>query len=120
MGLVPKTTKSEVKFFAGLTISKIIGIFIFGGLGILLGSFLPAILQILLSVVLVILFLIATSKSPSNPKIPFIQGLKQWIAFCLRKKHFYGTETDEYIDLERRESDRERKKAKKAKKNKQD
>lgn len=116
MGLVPKTTKSEVKFFAGLTISKIIGIFIFGGLGILLGSFLPTVLQILLSVVLVLIFFIASGRAPSNPKITFFQGLKQWIAFCLRKKHFYGTETEEYIDLERRESDRERKKAKKAKK----
>lgn len=118
MGLVPKSTKSEVKFFAGLTISKIIGIFIFGGMGILLGSFLPTILQILLSVILVVFYFIATSKAPSNPKITFFAGLKNWIAFLFRTKHYYGANTEEYIDFERRESERERKKGKKGKKDK--
>ena len=117
MGLVPKTTKSEVKFFGGLTLSKIIGIVACGGAGLVFGAALPSALQILLSVVLVILFFICTAKAPSNPKKTFIKGLFEWLTYLFSKKRYYGTNTEEYSDLERREEINAEKR--KAKKNKQ-
>lgn len=118
MGLVPKTTKSEVKFFGGLTMSKIIGIVACGGAGLVFGAALPSALQILLSVVLIILFFICTSKAPSNPKKTFIKGLLEWLTFLFCKKRFYGVNTSEYADLERREEiNAKKRKAKKDKQN---
>lgn len=103
MGLVPKSTKSDVKFFAGLTIGKIMGIFICGGAGMLFGTFMSGGKQILLSLVFIGIFLIATSKAPSNPKITFFQGLKNWLRFIFSRKRYYGQYSEEYKELERRE-----------------
>lgn len=96
MGLVPKTTKSEVKFFGGLTMPKIMGLFVSAGAGVVFGRSFGSFGQIILSIVFIVIFYILTGKAPNNPKIKFISGLGGFFAYIFRKKKFYGNDSEEY------------------------
>lgn len=118
MGLVPKTTKAEVKIFGGFSIVRIFGIVLSGGAGIIIGAVLPyQWLQIILSVFFVILFFILSGKAPSNPTQNFARGMSNMFRYFLRRKKFYGDTSKEYIALmERRDKSDKSKKRKKSRK----
>lgn len=118
MGLVPKTTKAEVKVFGGFSMVRIFGIILSAGVGIMLGIVLPYDwLQIVLSAFFVILFLILSGKAPSNPKQNFARGMSNMFRYFLSRKKFYGDTSKEYTALmERRDKhdkSQERKKSRK-------
>lgn len=116
MGLVPKTTKSEIKVFRNLSITRVIGLIAAGGIGLTIGSILPYNwLQIVLSVAFILLFMIASGKAPTDPTKPFAQGLLQYIRFTLMPKKLYGKKTKEYIEYKERIDARNEKKKHKVK-----
>lgn len=119
MGLVPKTTKSEVKFFGGLTMPKIMGLFVSAGLGVVLGNSFSGLGQLALSGIFIAIFFIATAKAPTNPKITFIVGMAAFFTFLLRKKKLYGPSSDEYKEFrEKINAKEEKRNARKRKKGK--
>jgi hypothetical protein len=117
MGLVPKTTKSEVKVFRNLSVTRVIGLIASGGMGLTIGSMLPYDwLQIGLSLAFVILFMIASGKAPTDPTKPFVIGLLQYVTYKLMPKKLYGKNTEEYIEYkERLKAKNEKRKNKKKK-----
>lgn len=117
MGLVPKTTKSEVKIFRGLSMSRLIGFIIAGGMGYIIGGvFTYDWLQIVFSVAFIIIFFIASGKAPTNPTKSFAHGLVMFIQYLLLPKKLYGDGSVEYKNFIERNTARndKRKKAKKS------
>lgn len=117
MGLVPKTTKAEVKIFGGFSIVRIFGIVLSGGAGIIIGAVLPyQWLQIVLSVFFVILFFILSGKAPSNPTQNFARGMSNMFRYALRRKKFYGDTSKEYTAFLERKNKRDKSSERKEKK----
>ncbi len=113
MGLVPKSTKSEIKVFHGFTLTKLLGMVISGGLGYMFGIVLPyAWLQLIMSAFFIVVYFILSGKAPTNPKYSFAKGLAFLIGFIFSKKKLYGCSSEEYLDM------CERRKQKNAHKNK--
>lgn len=117
MGLVPKSTRSEIRVFHGFTLMKIMGIVVSGGIGFALGSALPyQWLQFVISIGFIVLFCILSGKAPTNPKYTFAKGLAFYFAYLVSRKKLYGVSSEEYMDFCKR---RERKNAKKIKRKKE-
>lgn len=109
MGLVPKSTKADIKFFFGLTLQRIIIALI-----VMMISFTAAqsivnniLIQIALSVISVILALVLTGKSPTNPQQTFAKGLLLFIYHFLEPKKYYGNESEEYKNLKQQEAQKD-------------
>lgn len=123
MGMVPKSTKAEVKFIFGLSIQRVIICIIamFASFSAAQQMISSTLIQIVISIASVIIALILTGKSPSNPKKNFAQGLLSFIFQLLEPKDLYGTDTDEYKEYMEYEVKRnENRKTKKGKEKKKD
>lgn len=114
MGLVPKSTKTEIKFFFGLTLQRILICLL-----VMMISFSAAqsiidnvLIQLVLSVMTVILTLVLTGKSPTNPQQTFAKGLLLFILHFLEPKNFYGNDSEEYADYKEQEAIKNEKKLK--------
>lgn len=119
MGLVPKTTKSDIKIIKGLTLGRLIGFIVAGGMGYIIGGTLPyGWLQIVFSVTFIIIFFIASGKAPTNPTKSFAHGLMIFIQYLLLPKKLYGKGSIEYKNfIERKTAKNDKnKKAQKRKK----
>lgn len=98
MGLVPKKTKAEIKVSRGLTLYRMFGLIITFMLSSMIGSSLVySSLLLPFIIYCAVVFLILTSKSPSNPNKSFYKGLIEFLFFKRDNKKFYGVNTDEYI-----------------------
>lgn len=123
MGMVPKSTKAEVKFIFGLSIQRVLICIL-----VMFASFSAAqkvisstLIQIVISIISVVIALILTGKSPSNPQKNFAKGLLSFIFQMLEPKDLYGTDTDEYKEYMEYEVKRnENRKTKKGKEKKKD
>lgn len=106
MGLVPKTTKAEVKFFFGLTLQRIIICVLVMMISLSAAQSVTdnLIVQVALSVIAVILTLILTGRSPTNPQQTFAKGLLLFIFHFLEPKKYYGDESEEYQKLKEKEA----------------
>lgn len=109
MGLVPKTTKAEVKFFFGLTLQRIIICVLVMMISLSAAQSVTdnLIVQVALSVIAVILTLILTGRSPTNPQQTFAKGLLLFIFHFLEPKKYYGDESEEYKNLKEQEAQKD-------------
>lgn len=109
MGLVPKTTKAEVKFFFGLTFQRIIICLLVMMISLSAVQSVTdnIIVQIVLSVIAVVLTLILTGRSPTNPHRTFAKGLLLFIFHFIEPKKYYGNESDEYTKLKGEEAEKD-------------
>ena len=97
MGLVPKQTKTEVKISGGLTLYRTFGLIVTTMLAAMVGSTIVYSKLLLPFIIFCIaVYLILTSKSPSNPNKKFYKGLIEFLTFKKNVKKFYGTNTKEY------------------------
>ncbi len=114
MGLVPKTTKSEVKIHRGLSLFRLIGFIAAGGIGYIIGGVFPYDwLQVVFSITFIVIFFIASGKAPTNPTISFARGLMLFIQYLLMPKNLYGNGSVEYINFVERSAAKNDKKEKK-------
>lgn len=98
MGLVPKQTKTEVKMSRGLTLYRMFGLIITLMFSAMFGSsFIYSKLLLPFIIFCVVVFLILTSKAPTNPNKSFAKGLWEFITFKKNTKRFYGANSEEYI-----------------------
>ena len=98
MGLVPKQTKAEIKVSRGLTLYRMFGLIVTLILSAMVGStFIYSKLLLPFIIFCVVVFLILTSKSPTNPNKSFYKGLIEFLSFKKNIKKFYGANSDEYI-----------------------
>lgn len=114
MGTVPKSTKTDIKFFFGLSLQRI-GIAIMVGFvsfSICQETISNAWLQIIMSLIFVAISLVLSGRSPSNPRITFAKGLILFVLNFFEPKKLYGTETEEYRTYKEREAERNAKKQK--------
>lgn len=109
MGLVPKTTKAEVKFFFGLTLQRIIICVLVMMISLSAAQSVTdnLIVQVALSVIAVVLTLILTGRSPTNPQQTFAKGLLLFIFHFLEPKKYYGDESEEYKNLKEQEAQKD-------------
>lgn len=109
MGLVPKSTKAEIKFFFGLTLQRIAICILVMMISLSVAqSIIDSLwIQVALSVISVILTLILTGRSPTNPQQTFAKGLLLFIFHFLEPKKYYGDESEEYIKLKEQEAQKD-------------
>lgn len=109
MGLVPKSTKAEIKFFFGLTLQRIVICVLVMMISLSVAQSITDNLwiQVALSVISVILTLILTGRSPTNPHQTFAKGLMLFIFHFLEPKKYYGDESEEYIKLKEQEAQKD-------------
>ena len=117
MGYIPKTTKAEVKLFRGLSVQRIVILVL---TGMIVNNILSKVvsniwLQLIGDLVALIIAMILTSKSPSNPHKKFLFGLLDYIFYLTSPKKMYGTRTEEYKRFREREEKRNEKRTKKQK-----
>lgn len=112
MGLVPKTTKSDIKIVKGLTLGRLIGFIAAGGMGYIIGGAFPYDwLQVAFSVTFIVIFFIASGKAPTNPTKNFARGLMLFIQYLLLPKKLYGNGSVEYKNfMERNAAKNDKKK----------
>lgn len=98
MGMVPKTTKSEIKLYKNIGVVKF-----FGFLGTIVGSvylggflFKSVLLKILFVVFCTLVFIICSFKSPTDPSKSFFKGLIDYLKFFIHKKDVYSENSEEY------------------------
>lgn len=109
MGLVPKSTKAEIKFFFGLTLQRIIICILVMMISLSAAQSITDNLwiQVALSVISVVLTLILTGRSPTNPQQTFAKGLLLFIFHFLEPKKYYGDESEEYKNLKEQEAQKD-------------
>lgn len=123
MGMVPKSTKAEVKFIFGLSIQRVLicVLAMFASFSAAQKVISNVLIQIILSIAAVVIALILTGKSPSNPQKSFAKGLLSFLFQLLEPKDMYGTDTDEYKEyMEYEVTKNEKRKKHKGKKEKKD
>ena len=123
MGVVPKSTKAEVKFIFGLSIQRVLICILamFASFSAAQKIISNVFIQVILSIAAVVIALILTGKSPSNPHRSFAKGLITFLFQLLEPKDLYGTDTEEYKEFKEYEVARnEKRKTKKGKKEKKD
>ncbi|WP_295211608.1 hypothetical protein [Ruminococcus sp.] len=98
MGTVPKSTKADVKLVMGLSAQRIAICIVVGliSFSICQEFITNSILQVAVSIIFIIISLILSGKSPTNPQITFAKGLILFVFHFLEPKTFYGQDTDEY------------------------
>ena len=124
-GIVPKQTKSEIKLMKGFDAQRFFGLLFTMMVGYFFGIIIGGWWKYLFVLFAVVVFFIATMKSPSDPQKKFYEGLLDFLRFSAAQKTLYGTKNDNYVAYEtakkiaRQEKERkdEKRKAKKAKKN---
>ena len=111
MGLVPKQTKTEVKISRGLTLARAFGLIVTLILSAMLGSSLVySKLLVPFIIYCVLVYVILTSKCPTNPNKSFYKGLLEFLSFKKNIKSFYGANSEEYNkSVERTESKKKKK-----------
>ncbi len=109
MGLVPKSTKAEIKFFFGLTLQRIIICILVMMISLSAAQSVTdnLLVQVALSVISVVLTLILTGRSPTNPQQTFAKGLLLFIFHFLEPKKYYGDESEEYKNLKEQEAQKD-------------
>lgn len=123
MGMVPKSTKAEVKFIFGLSIQRVLicVLAMFASFSAAQKVISNVLIHIILSIAAVVIALILTGKSPSNPQKSFAKGLLSFLFQLLEPKDMYGTDTDEYKEyMEYEVTKNEKRKKHKGKKEKKD
>lgn len=115
MGIMPKQTKAENKLKFGLTLNRLIGLFITIMISTILSKAVHRYLTIPFMLVCVGVYLFSQSKSPTNPKKNFITGLKDCYLYILSPKKYYGVDCDEYKQALLIEEERNEKKKKQRK-----
>lgn len=112
MGYIPKTTKQPVKVFMGLSAVRL-------ALGVITVFFVEMILTEITSSVLIqlsvsglslVLYLILSGRSPSNPDKIFALGMIDYFIFLLTPKKLYGNRTTECERYREREEQKNAKK----------
>ena len=104
MGMIPKSTTAERKIWKNITMSRIIGLMIAGVMGFILGSVFCTNWGALLMVAgNLIGFFILSSHDIVNPRQKFYVGYQSWLKSFVKKKVFYGDETEEAEKYYRRE-----------------
>ena len=114
-GLVPKTTKSKVMLTKYLTKYRFFGIiavfFSSMVIGMAFGS-----LRYVFVVFCLVIFMICTAGSPSDPRKSFGGSLLDFLRFFAQKKTYYGSGNEDCADYLKKEEDkREAKKRKREK-----
>ena len=127
MGMIPKSTKSEIKIFNAISFMKILGLIIVIMVDMM---FAPLIfsknsLIILFTIFTCVVYIVGALKAPTDPTKVFAAGVRDWIFFKLSNKTLYGNNSKEYLEyMEEKEAaenekalKKEKKAAKKAKNN---
>ena len=117
MGYVPKTTKQPVKVFMGLSAIRLsLGIIVVFMAALVLSKISESVvLQLVGSFITLVLYLILSGKSPSNPNRIFIVSMLDYFVFLITPKKLYGNRT---VEVERYNEREEKKNAKKGKNSK--
>jgi NhaP-type Na+/H+ or K+/H+ antiporter len=117
MGMIPKTTKSDIKIFNNISVKKLAGFFMTFLLSYMLGSiiFEKMSVQFLFMGFALVVYLICMCKSPTNPDKVFILGLVDFLRFKFTKKKIYGNTSEEYSIFETEKESHENKKKRKRK-----
>lgn len=91
MGLVPKKSKAETKIHKSITMAKAIGFVMTIICAYAISQILcTSVLQFWFIVFMCIVYLILSSKAPSNKTQSFYRGLINWIKYLFSPKHIYG------------------------------
>jgi uncharacterized protein YacL len=112
MGMIPKSTKSDVKIWKGIGLMKFLGIIMTLMISFLIAPLLfsSGALKIFFIVFCVVVFIICTLKSPTDPNKSFIKGLMDFLKFKVRIKDIYGNNGEEYEAYRKECEEREAKK----------
>ncbi|MBQ9531598.1 MAG: hypothetical protein IJR70_05960 [Eubacterium sp.] len=114
MGYIPKTTKQPVKVFMGISAIRLaLGIIVVFTVNLALSNISESVLlQVVGSIIALILYLILSGKSPSNPNKLLFVSMIDFFIFFLTPKKMYGNRTEEYKRYCEREEQKNGKKAK--------
>ena len=97
MGYIPKTTKQPVKVFMGLSALRLaIGIILVFTVELILAEITNSVFfQIVGSGIALVLYLILSGKSPSNPNKILFFSMIDFFIFLFTPKKLYGNRTEE-------------------------
>lgn len=98
MGMVPKSTKSDVKIWHNLGLLKCLGFAATIIMCFLLSSILfsSEVLKIGFMIFSGIVYIICNIKSPTDPNKIFLKGLSDFLKFKIRSKDIYGNNSTEF------------------------
>lgn len=114
-GLVPKKTKASTTVVKGLNSQRFFGLFIVLVLSNIIGDIIGGWLKILFMGFCIIVFLILTAKSPSNPTKSFYMGLLEFLNFKCGNKVYYSKSSKEYKEYANKKAEKKEKRNVKAK-----
>lgn len=122
MGYIPKTTKQKVKVFMGLSALRlVVGVISVFFAEMILAKISDSVaVQLLGSGITLVIYLILSGRSPSNPNKIFALSMLDFFSYFVTPKKIYGPRTEEFARYKEREEIKNAKKEQgKARKGKQ-
>lgn len=114
MGMIPKSTKAEIKIGRiPLFRALILVITLIASFGLSSKFFEKILFRLMFSILLFIIAVVLTGRAPGNPRRKFPYGLKAFIFNIIEPHKYYGNETEQYQEYKRKEDFKNAEKAKK-------